>query len=72
MSLSELLAKVGDENLEFQILASSLKSAHAGKKDGSVTFATSKEKVHDMLNGPPKFTCMIVWVPTDKLKAASL
>jgi hypothetical protein len=67
MTLAELFTEIGDENLEFQMLAQSFKSAHVGTKDGTITFYTGKEKVHDMMNAPPKFTCFIVWVPTDKL-----
>jgi len=70
MSLSELLAKVGDEHLQFQTLSSSFKSANAGKKDGTITFYTEKEKVFDMGAEKPKFTCLIVWVPSDRLQEA--
>ena len=72
LKLSQLLARVGDENLKFQMLESSFKSAQAGKKEGTITFYTDKENVMDLLslerNQPPKHRCFIVWVPAGKME----
>ena len=68
MKLSELIAHVGDDNIQVQGLASSMIRAQVKLKDGEVTFATDREKVA-ALAGVSKEThrCMIVWLPIDKL-----
>jgi len=68
MKMSELIAHVGDENIQVQGLSSSLVSAKARTTDGEITFATDRDKVM-ALSGIGKEThrCMIVWLPIDKL-----
>lgn len=74
MTLSELLDKIGDENLIFQNLTQDLAGVTNGKKDSRVTFFTDTCKGRDLANAvasnsKPKMTDYIVWMPTDKLNA---
>ena len=68
MKLSELIAHVGDDNIQVQGLSSSLVRAQVKKNDGEVTFATEREKVAALAGlGEETHRCMIVWFPIDKL-----
>lgn len=68
MKMSELIAHVGDENIQVQGLNSSLVSAKARITDGEITFATDRDKVMALSGiGEEKYRCMIVWLLIDKL-----
>lgn len=43
MTLSELIAHVGDDNVQFQMLAESIESARASK-NSSISFFTDRQK----------------------------
>lgn len=68
MKLSELIAHVGDDNIQVQGLNSSMIRAQVKIKDGEITFATDREKVAALAGvGEETHRCMIVWLPIDKL-----
>lgn len=68
MKLSELILHVGDDNIECQLLGTSLVSAKLAKNDGEITFATDQAKVRALTGiGKETHKCMIVWLPIDKL-----
>jgi hypothetical protein len=71
MKLSELLARVGDERLSFQMLSHSVTNVTDGKKGGKITFGTTSENAQELMRHfafgyKPKVTGIVVWVPTDK------
>lgn len=66
MNLSELFAKIGDENLKFQLLSQCLLSVQATKTNGNrITFATNAITPDEILknDGP---VGVVVWVPREK------
>lgn len=68
MTISELIKHVGDENVEFQLLESSLISAQVKKRDGEITFATDRNNVLALAGlGKPTHRCMILWLPLDRM-----
>lgn len=71
MSLTELLAHVGDENLKFQTLRSSLIQANQKKAECHITFATSKEHGQSVMKTAAGIDSdvagIIVWVPRSKM-----
>jgi hypothetical protein len=74
MTISELLAEIGDDNLIFQNLTQDLAGVQNGKKDSRITFFTDTGKGNDLASAVasgrhPKTTAYIVWMPTDKLQA---
>lgn len=75
MSLTELLTKVGGENIEAQWLASCLTgSIKKTKTDTRVTFCTSLERGSDLMNNvlgmPPKYLGLLVWIPREDFEKA--
>ena len=68
MSITELCAHVGAENIQVQGLNSSMVRAQVKATDGEITFATDREKVAALAGfGKETHRCMIVWLPIDKL-----
>lgn len=67
MTLSELIEHVGNENVEMQYLTEGKLDMQAGKRDGSVTFWTGLDKVHDLMSGERKYTGIVIWLPTERL-----
>ncbi len=68
MKLSELIAHVGDDNIQVQGLNSSFVRGTVKTKDGEITFATDREKVMALCGvGEQKYRGMIIWLPIDKL-----
>lgn len=73
MKLSEMLAKIGDDNITFQVLTNSVASVNNGKKDSKIAFFTDLEKGYDLAKAvatdhKPKFTGLIVWIPTAEME----
>lgn len=73
MTISELLAEIGDEEICYQNLMQDVSNITNGKKDSRISFFTSTEKGYDLAhaiasNSQPKYTACIVWVPTEKLQ----
>lgn len=67
MKLSELIAQIGDENIEVQHLVNSSLRVKSNKKHGDteITFATK----HDLLNGGGKVG-LVVWFDENEFKKA--
>lgn len=67
MKLSELIARIGDDNVEFQNLDGSLISVDFKAKSGTkITFGTSMTADFD---GTTKLG-LVVWLDRDAVKAA--
>lgn len=72
MKLSELIARVGDDNIKLQNLMHSSPDIQKLKKDSRISFYTDHEKAGDLmqqavLGTAGKWTALIIWLPTDKL-----
>jgi hypothetical protein len=64
--LTELIARIGDENMEFQKLSQSMLCFKSNKKHGDceVTFATAMENIHNDKEA------VIVWVDKEVLRTS--
>lgn len=60
LSISQLLARVGDENISFQTAETSNVDAVMTTKGGKVTFTTGRDKV--MALGANTETCWFIWM----------
>jgi hypothetical protein len=67
MKLSELIAQVGDENIEVQPLHESFIAANAIGSNASIRFAAGKDKVLDMACSDRKYLCLILWIPRERI-----
>lgn len=66
MKLSEFIAKIGDENISFQLLNQCLTNIKTSKKDKNlVTFATEGLTPNDVMANTGNVG-MIVWVPRER------
>lgn len=68
LSISQLLAAVGDENITFQTLSTDVSNITKGKNEARVTFCTSLEHGNSLMQEAAgvkdsKFVGLIVWVP---------
>ena len=63
MTLSKLIQKVGDKFIEIQSLNESLLYSRVRKKDGTITFATTKEKVQQT----KEFVGLVIWLPAGRV-----
>ena len=72
MTLSELIAAAGDDNVTFQTLATDMKSANIFKSSGEVTFFTSPKMVMDMLKKEPEFVGLVIWIPRELVPEATV
>lgn len=71
MKLSELIAKIGDENVTFQILQNALSGISLGKEgDSKVTFFTKAITPSDIMQSKGKIG-IVVWVPREKWEEAT-
>ncbi len=71
MNLTDLLTKIGSENLKFQLLNQCLLSVQATKTKGNrITFATEAITPDEILSNDGAIG-VIVWVPRDKWIAAT-
>lgn len=75
MKLSDLIAAIGDENVSFQNINNCLSGVKVGKKDSRIEFFTSTVNGRSLaksaaLGDPCGITGLVVWVPTEKMKAA--
>lgn len=68
MTLIEFFEKIGNENLNVQVLHDSIVSEKKTKEDLEVTFAT--EKSNTQLLGVSKRVGVIVWMDSDKYNEA--
>lgn len=68
MSLTELIAAVGQEHIEVQFLHESMVRAnHNVKKASTITFATAPQKVLDLMRTEKKFVGVILWFPAERM-----
>ena len=64
MTLTELLEKIGNENLAIQVMHDSIITEKKCKDDVEITFAT--EHKNTQLTGISKRVGIIVWMDADK------
>ena len=69
MTLSELIANVGNENVRFQLLDTDAAGAQKTKNGTRFTFFTG-EAGPEYLLGENSKICLILWMPRDKWKEA--
>ncbi len=72
MTLSELIAAVGDDNVKFQNLDVDLVAADLKGGHGTITFATDPKQVQEralraFVDKPTTDLALVVWIPKDKL-----
>lgn len=67
IGMTELVAEVGDDNIEFQNLANCLLEFRARKRDATLRFVTEKDKGQDLALGGGEWVALVVWIPRDKL-----
>lgn len=67
-SLAEALAEVGDDNIKFQVLSSSVTNASQGRKATKITFETENGLLSpaELLHGDFKNIGLVVWVDRKK------
>ena len=66
MKLSELILKVGDDKVRFQILQNALSGISLGKEgDSTVTFFTNAITPNDVMQGKGKIG-LVVWIPREE------
>jgi hypothetical protein len=71
MKLSELILKIGDENVKFQILQNALSGISLGKDgDSKVTFFTNAITPSDVMQSKGKVG-LVVWIPREEWEKVS-
>jgi hypothetical protein len=70
MNLSELISRVGDDNVTLQPLMECITDAKQRKTATAITFLTDQMSVAEVAIGNPKKIGLVVWLPKDKLDAA--
>lgn len=72
MSITELITKVGAENIVLQNIGNDCVDLKVNKHCGVITFNTDKAKVQDLMSASmtgsrTKFVGLILWIPRDKI-----
>lgn len=71
MTLSELIAAVGDDNVIYQALATDStlvrKKRERGQQVGEVVFNTDPRRADDLMFDNPTHIGLVVWLPIDRL-----
>lgn len=71
LGISELIAKIGDENITVQNLGANMSAFNKGKKDCKITFVTSPQMGSQMARAaagiPSTHIGLVLWIPKDKL-----
>lgn len=67
MTLSELIANVGDDNVQFQSLDEATESCTLTGNTGRFTFHTDPKHALERATGEPSHIALVVWLPVDKL-----
>jgi hypothetical protein len=70
MKLSELIAKIGDENVKFQILQKSLSGIRNRREGIEVSFLTEALDPNDVMQNTGNIG-IVVWVPREKWEAVT-
>lgn len=64
LSISQLIAAVGDDNIQVQGIHQNHVSANVKGHNGNITFATAPDKVMDLLQGnDSEWIGLVVWMP---------
>lgn len=75
MEISAIIAKIGDENLEIQSIATSIIKVQQKKHDAEVTIATSKEYGQKLMSGiatgKMPIVGILVWMTREQWEAAT-
>lgn len=70
LGISELVARVGDENIQVQNIGHNMTAANNGKKMATITFATSPEHCQQMMRLgagiKSSIVGLVLWMPADK------
>lgn len=69
MTLTEVLSKIGDENIKLQFIDQSMTNFSENKKEAKVTFATEKQHRPTFMGGSKMG--IVVWVDADKWQEAT-
>lgn len=64
MKMSEFIAAVGDDNVQFQPLDGCLIRADSSKGKTRITFGTTQPVLHDTRDYG-----IVLWIPRDRVKA---
>ena len=67
--ITDLISKIGDDNIEFQILDSSITNIKSVKGGSKIEFITSQITPSDVAMNTGK-RCLIVWVDGDVFSQA--
>lgn len=71
MTLSELIAAVGDDNVIYQTLATDstlVRKKKAGRQQvGEVVFDTDPRRADDLMLANPTHIGIVVWLPIERL-----
>lgn len=68
MTLSELIAHVGDANIQVQRVDDFIRAAYRAKTDDvEITFATNQISVDELMRHNGAKHGLIIWLPRDKL-----
>ncbi len=67
--LVELLAEIGNSNIEYQYLRDSILNADQRGSECDITFVTQNLSATDLVNGEGK-AALVLWVNQDELIAA--
>lgn len=70
MDIVQLVRKIGQENIKFQVLDQCITHAKVSKGDTLVTFGTDVPIADLGMLGPAKKRALVLWVDADKLEAA--
>lgn len=70
MDIVELVQKIGQENINFQVLDQCMSHAKAGKNGTMVTFGCDVPIIDLGMIGPAKKRALILWMDADKLQKA--
>ncbi len=67
MKLSEVIAHVGDDHVEFQDLGADMVEWQRKKDGAKVSFMTDPAKSQDVAAGRGKWLGLVVWIETSRL-----
>lgn len=68
MKLSELIARYGDEHIEFQNLDECFLAAQSNKRGVKITFGTSAVTATALMHRRSHKLCLIVWLDRERVK----
>ena len=70
MKISELIAAVGDDHVQFQNLLNDAQSIDKTKHGTKITFYTGAIQAEELMGGgTPKNMGLVLWLPQDRVDA---